>query len=259
MKKILLSTVLFAILFFVGSCQSMRNFTYFQNIDTLNLAPSKGLPETKIMPNDELTIIVKTSYPEASEPFNLFSNNSSFNTTNNNIRGYLVNNDGTINFPVLGRIHVGGMTRPEIEDTIASMLKPYLSAKEKPVVICRLKSFHVTMIGELGSKVLDVPEEKMNIVEAIAQAGDLNMYGKRTNILLVREDSTGEKHIHRYDMTKGQIFNDPYYYLKQNDIVYVQPTKQKTVQSSTGQWTTLWITILGWATTVATLVLSILK
>lgn len=126
----------------------MRNFTYFQNIDTLNLAPSKGLPETKIMPNDELTIIVKTSNPEASEPFNLFSNNSSFNTTNNNIRGYLVNNDGTINFPVLGRIHVGGMTRPEIEDTIASMLKPYLSAKEKPVVICRLKSFHVTMIGE---------------------------------------------------------------------------------------------------------------
>lgn len=216
----------------------MRNFTYFQNIDTLNLAPSKGLPETKIMPNDELTIIVKTSNPEASEPFNLFSNNSSFNTTNNNIRGYLVNNDGTINFPVLGRIHVGGMTRPEIEDTIASMLKPYLSAKEKPVVICRLKSFHVTMIGELGSKVLDVPEEKMNIVEAIAQAGDLNMYGKRTNILLVREDSTGEKHIHRYDMTKGQIFNDPYYYLKQNDIVYVQPTKQKTALLSTGQWTT---------------------
>ena len=251
--------VLFAILFFVGSCQSMRNFTYFQNIDSVNLASSKGLPETKIMPSDELTIIVKTSNPEVAEPFNLFTAGTSFNTYNNNVTGYLVNNDGTINFPVLGRIHVGGLTRPEVEDTITKMLKPYLSAKEKPVVICRLKSFRITMIGELGSKVLDVPDEKMNIVEAIAQSGDLTMYGKRTNILLVREDSAGEKHIHRYDMTKGQIFNDPYYYLKQNDIVYVEPTKQKTVQSSTGQWTTLWLTVLGWATTVATLVLSILK
>lgn len=259
MKKLLFSVVALAILFFVEGCQSMRNFTYFQNIDSLNLAPSKGLPETKIMPNDELTIIVKTSNPEAAEPFNLFTSGQNFNTNGNNITGYLVDNDGTINFPVLGRIHVAGMTRPQVEDTIALMLKPYLSAKEKPVVMCRLKSFHVTMIGELGSKVLDVPNEKLNIVEAIAQSGDLSMYGKRTNILLVREDSTGEKHIHRYDMTKGEIFNDPYYYLKQNDIVYVQPTKQKTVQSSTGQWTTLWITVLGWATTVASLVLTILK
>lgn len=192
MKKILLSTVLFAILFFVGSCQSMRNYTYFQNIDTVNLAPSKGLPETKIMPKDELTIYVKTTNAEASKPFNLFTNGSYANADNNNLTGYLVNNDGTINFPVLGRIHVGGLTRPEVEDTIAKMLKPYLSEKERPVVICRLKSYHITMIGELGSKVLDVPDEKMNIIDAIAQSGDLTMYGKRTNILLVREDSTGE-------------------------------------------------------------------
>lgn len=258
MKKILLSTVLLAILFFVGGCQSMRNYTYFQNIDTVNLASSKGLPETRIMPKDELSIIVKTTNPEVSEPFNLFTNGT-YNYGSNNISGYLVNNDGTINFPVLGRIHVAGLTRPEVEDTIAKMLKPYLSAKENPVVLCRLKSYHITMIGELGSKVLEVPDEKMNIIDAIAQSGDLTMYGKRTNILLVREDSTGEKHIHRYDMTKGQIFNDPYYYLKQNDIVYVEPTKQKTVQSSTGQWTTLWLTVLGWATTVATLILSIVK
>ena len=184
MKKILLSTVLFAILFFVGSCQSMRNYTYFQNIDTVNLAPSKGLPETKIMPKDELTIYVKTTNAEASKPFNLFTNGSYANADNNNLTGYLVNNDGTINFPVLGRIHVGGLTRPEVEDTIAKMLKPYLSEKERPVVICRLKSYHITMIGELGSKVLDVPDEKMNIIDAIAQSGDLTMYGKRTNILL---------------------------------------------------------------------------
>ena len=126
-------------------------------------------------------------------------------------------------------------------------------------MICRLKSFRVTMIGELGSKVIDVPNEKINIIEALAQAGDMSMYGKRTNVLLVREDSTGEKHTHRYNMNDANIFNDPYYYLKQNDIVYVQPTKQKTVQASTGSWTTLWVTVLGWVTSVASLVLTILK
>lgn len=82
------------------------------------------------MPKDELTIYVKTTNAEASKPFNLFTNGSYANADNNNLTGYLVNNDGTINFPVLGRIHVGGLTRPEVEDTIAKMLKPYLSEKE---------------------------------------------------------------------------------------------------------------------------------
>ena len=259
MKKILFIPVLCAILLALGSCSSMRHYTYFQNIDTLDLSASKGLPVTRIMPNDELSIIVKTTNPEVSQPFNLFSGTEANSSTNNNIRGYLVDNEGCINFPVLGRIHVGGLSNSEIEDTISNKLKPYLSRSEKPVVICRLRSFRVTMIGELGSKVIEVPDEKINIVQALAQAGDISMYGKRTNVLLGREDSTGEKHTHRFNMNDARVFNDPYYYLKQNDIVYVQPTKQKTVQSSTGQWTTLWVTVLGWATTVASLVLTILK
>lgn len=231
MKKILFIPVLCAILLALGSCSSMRHYTYFQNIDTLDLSASKGLPVTRIMPNDELSIIVKTTNPEVSQPFNLFSGTEANSSTNNNIRGYLVDNEGCINFPVLGRIHVGGLSNSEIEDTISNKLKPYLSRSEKPVVICRLRSFRVTMIGELGSKVIEVPDEKINIVQALAQAGDISMYGKRTNVLLVREDSTGEKHTHRFNMNDARVFNDPYYYLKQNDIVYVQPTKQKTVQS----------------------------
>lgn len=260
MKKILFPFFLLAAALFIGSCTSMRHFTYFQNIDTLDLSSSKGLPETKIMPKDELTIVVKTTNPEAAEPFNLNLSQSTGSGSNyNNIRGYLVDNDGEINFPVLGRIHVGGLTKPQVEDTIAKLIKPYLAETERPVVICRMSSYRVTMIGELGSKVLDVPSEKINIVEALAQAGDLTTYGKRTNILLVREDSLGEKHIHRFNMNDGRIFSDPYYYLKQNDIVYVQPTKQKTIQSSTGSWTTLWLTVLGWITSVASFVTAIVK
>lgn len=252
--------LLLAVTFFVGSCSSMRHFTYFQNIDTLDLSSSKGLPEVKIMPKDELSIIVKTTNPEAAEPFNLdIQRTAGISESYTNIHGYLVDNNGDINFPVIGRIHVGGMTQPEVEDTITKMIKPYLAKTEHPVVICRMSSFRVTMIGELGSKVIDVPNEKINIVEALAQAGDLTTYGKRTNVLLVREDSVGEKHIHRFNLNDGRIFNDPYYYLKQNDIVYVEPTKQKSVQASTGTFTSVWVTIVGLVTSIASLVLAIAR
>lgn len=261
MKKILIPFVLLMMLILVGSCSSMRHYTYFKNIDTLDLSSSRGLPDVKIMPKDELTIIVKTSNPEAAEPFNLFTQNSGLATgnQNQNIRGYLVDNDGDINFPVIGKIHVGGLTKSECEELIKERIAPYLSKTENPVVICRMSSFRVTLIGETGSKVIEVPNEKINIVEALAQGGDLGLYGKRTNVLLVREDSTGEKHTHRFNMNDGRIFTDPYYYLQQNDIVYVQPTKQKSVQSSMGSWTTLWVTVLGWMTSVASIVLAIVK
>lgn len=261
MKKILIPLVLLAMVILAGGCSSMRHYTYFQNIDTLDLSSSKGLPDVKIMPKDELTIIVKTTNPEAAEPFNLFGQNSGLTTgsNNNNIKGYLVDNDGDINFPVIGKVHVGGLTKTECEDLIKERIAPYLAKTENPVVICRMSSFHVTLIGETGSKVIEVPTEKINIIDALAEGGDLGLYGKRTNVLLVREDATGEKHIHRYNMNDGRIFTDPYYYLQQNDIVYVQPTKQKSVQSSMGSWTTLWVTVLGWMTSVASIVLAIVK
>ena len=95
MKKILFIPVLCAILLALGSCSSMRHYTYFQNIDTLDLSASKGLPVTRIMPNDELSIIVKTTNPEVSQPFNLFSGTDANSSSNNNIRGYLVDNEVT--------------------------------------------------------------------------------------------------------------------------------------------------------------------
>lgn len=263
MKKILFSFALFALILLAGSCQSMKEYTYFQNIDTLDLSQSKGLPDTKIVPKDELSIIVKTVNQQAADPFNLFSSSqggSSLNSGgNNNISGYLVDNEGNINFPVLGKIHVGGLTVTQCEDMIKDKITPYLAKTENPVVIVRMKSFHVTLIGETGSKVIDVPNEKINIVQALAQGGDIGLYGKRTNILLVREDSVGQKHIHRYNMDDARIFNDPYYYLQQNDIVYVQPSKQKSIQSSMGSWTTLWLTIFGWLSSVAAIIVAIVK
>lgn len=261
MKKILIPIVMLALILLMGSCQSMRHYTYFQNIDSLDLTASRGLPDIKIMPKDELSIIVRTTNPDAAEPFNLFTQNSGLTGSNNNtnIKGYLVDNDGCINFPVVGRLAVGGLTKSEVEDLIKEKIAPYLAATENPVVIVRMQNFHVTLIGETGSKVIESTTEKMSIIDALAQGGDITQYGKRTNVLLIREDAAGQKSTHRYNLNDGRVFNDPYYYLKQNDIIYVQPTKQKTVQSSMGPWTNLWLTVLGWMTSVASVVLLIVK
>lgn len=260
MKKILIPFALLAMILLMGSCQSMKHYTYFQNIDTLDLSSSKGLPDVTIKPKDELSIIVKTTNPDAAEPFNLFTQNSGLNYgSNNNVKGYLVDNDGNINFPVVGKLHVGGLTKGQCEELIKEKVAPYLAKTENPVVLVRMQSFHITLIGETGSKVVQVPTERINIVDALAEGGDIGLYGKRDNVLLVREDSVGQKHIHRFNLNDGRIFSDPYYYLQQNDIVYVQPSKQKSVQSSMGSWTTLWLTVLGWMTSIASVVLLIVK
>lgn len=261
MKKIFFSFALMAMILLAGGCQSMKEYTYFQNIDTLDLSSTKGLPDVKIMPKDELNIVVSTTNQDAAEPFNLFSGKNSISSSNstNNIKGYLVDNDGNINFPVVGKVHVGGLTKGEVEELIKEKISPYLAKNENPVVICRMANFHITMIGETGTNVIDVPDEKISIIDALAKSGDIDLYGKRTNILLVRQDSTGEKHIHRYNMDDARIFSDPYFYLQQNDLVYVQPTKQKTIQSSMGSWTTLWLTLLGWVSSVAAIVVAIVK
>lgn len=261
MKKILIPFVIMALVLFMGSCQSMKHYTYFQNIDSIDLSASKRLPDIKIMPKDELSIIVKTTNPDAAEPFNLFTQGSGLtgNNNNNNIKGYLVDNDGNISFPVVGALHVGGLTKSECEELIKSKIAPYLAESENPVVIVRMQNFHVTLIGETGSKIIESSTEKLSIIDALAQGGDISQYGKRTNVLLIREDSCGQKSTHRFNLNDAQVFNDPYYYLKQNDIIYVEPTKQKTVQSSMGPWTNLWLTVLGWMTSVASVVLLIVK
>ena len=143
---------------------------------------------------------------------------------------------------------------------IKGKITPFLAKTENPIVTVRTSSYRVTVIGEVGGpKVVPVTTEKMNIIEALAQAGDLTIYGKRENVLLIREDSTGEKSAHRLNLNDANLFKSPYYYLQQNDIVYVEPNKVKATNSTIGSSTTLWFSFVGIVTSVATLVLSILR
>ena len=260
MKKILFSIVLLVAVLFLGSCGSTKHVAYFQNIDTLNLAPSRGLYDAKIMPKDQLSITVVTTDPAAAKPFNLTLASSGSDDSKGGGGTYLVNNDGDIDFPVVGTLHVVGLTKDECQKLIKQKLAPYLAATENPVVIVRMSSYRVTVAGEVNSpSVVPVTSEKMSILEALAQAGDLTIYGRRDNVLLIREDATGQKSQHRLNLNDANLINSPYYYLQQNDYVYVEPNKAKARNSNIGNSTTLWFSVVGILTSVASLVVNILR
>mgnify|MGYP004551675265 FL=1 len=265
MKKLLIPFVLMTIVLLLDACSSAKQVAYFQNIDSTSLTASKGLYDARIMPKDLLTITVVTSDPSTSKPFNLSIQNTlgtdgRLGSTTGSLLQYLVNNDGDIDFPVVGTVHVAGLTKDQCEDLIKSKVKPYLAESENPVVTVSMSSYRVTVAGEVTSpKVVPVSTEKMSVLEALAQAGDLTIYGRRDNVLLIRENADGQKEVHRLNLNDANIINSPYYYVQQNDYIYVEPNKTKASGASIGPSTSLWISFIGIVTSVASLIVNILR
>lgn len=258
--------IVFAVLCMtLGSCGSSKQIAYFQNADSLNYAASKGLFDAKIMPKDLLTITVSTTDPKAATPFNLSVTNTLnatgyLSTGAGSLQTYLVDNDGFINFPVVGQLKVGGMTKRQCENYIRDKILPYMSKTENPIVTVKMASFKVTVAGEVKAPgVFNVDQEKISVIEALARAGDLTIYGKRGNVLLIREDATGEKSVHRLNLNDANLINSPYYYLQQNDYLYVEPNSVQAKNSAIGSSTTIWISVVSILTSVASLVVNVLK
>lgn len=223
------------------ACSSYKKIPYLQNDEYTNALNEKTqLYDAKIMPKDILTITVNTTDPNASAPFNLTIQRSmdggTTGTSNYSAGGsgylqsYLVNNDGTIEFPVLGQLSVVGLTKTECQEMIKEKLKPYI--KETPIVTVRMSSFSITVLGEVnGGGQYTISREKINILEAIALAGDLTIYGRRDNVKLLREDANGKRHIYTININDASIIYNPLYQLQQNDIIYVTPMKVKAKNS----------------------------
>lgn len=249
----------------ITSCSAPKNIAYLWNSDDVDLSQSQYLYDAKIMPKDILTITVSTVNPEAATPFNLtvpsnFNNQSRSTYSQPVLQTYLVDNEGTIDYPVLGRIKVGGLTKSECENFIHSKIKPYLNANENPVVTVKMSSYSISVLGEVarpGS--YQVSREKINILEALAQAGDLTIYGVRERVKLIREDALGHKQIYTINLNDANLLRSPYYYLQQNDIVYVEPNKVKARNSTVGQTTTLWFSATSILISMASLLYNILK
>ena len=249
----------------LASCASSKKVAYFQNAAEGVVAKSEGLYDAKIMPKDILTITVSTTNPEAATPFNLTISNT-LNVTGQTYSGsgvlqtYLVDNNGEIDYPVVGNIKVAGLTKNECQELVKSKIKSFLAEDENPIVTVRMSSYRVTIIGEVRSPgVVPVGTEKMSILEALASVGDLTIYGKRDNVMLIREEANGQKVIHRLNLNDADIISSPYYYLQQNDIVYVEPNSVQAKNSAIGSSTTIWFSLVSIMTSVASLLVNILR
>ena len=266
MKKLSFYVLLSITTVILSSCTSYKNVPYFQNSDSIDLSKSEFLYDAKIMPKDVLTITVNTVNPEASEPYNLIihrtlsSTSSSVSSSGGSLQPYLVDNDGCIEFPVLGTLQVGGLTKRECEKMIHDKLLPYMNAAENPVVTVRMSNYKIAVIGEVARPgMFTVDNEKVNILEALAKAGDLTIYGVRDNVKLIRENAKGKKDIYTLNLNDANIINSPYYYLQQNDIVYVEPNKVMARNSDISRSTTIWFSATSILISLTSLLYNILK
>ena len=252
--------------FLLVACQSYKKVPYLQNMESVQqVEQQEKLYDAKIMPKDILTIVVSCTNPELAVPFNLVivtPNNTSLNNTTTTaqpvLQTYLVDNKGKINFPVLGELELGGLTKQQAEALIIDKLKPYV--KEVPIVTVRMINYKISVIGEVAHPgIFTISNEKVNLLEALAMAGDMTVYGLRNNVKLIREDAIGRQEIITLDLNKTETIFSPYYWLQQNDIVYVTPNKAKARNSDVGNSTSLWFSATSIVVSLASLLFNILK
>ena len=248
----------------VSGCTSYKKVPYLQNSQEVEVAAGEiPLYDAKIMPKDLLTITVSTTDPQASVPFNLtvqsvVSQTNTNLTTQPVLQQYLVDNQGEIDFPVLGRLKISGLTKNECEALIREKLASYL--KETPIVNVRMVNYKISVLGEVARPgTFTINNEKVNLLEALAMAGDMTVWGVRDNVKLIREGADGKQEIVTLDLNKAETILSPYYWLQQNDIVYVTPNKAKARNSDIGNSTSLWFSATSILVSLASLLVTIFK
>ncbi len=248
------------------SCVSPKSIVYFQGDSTRYYSQEVTQSYVpKIQPSDILSIIVGSLSSEANEIFNTpnqFTNATvNYSTTGGGARiqplGYLVDADGSIEIPLIGKLKVAGLRTTDAADTIRIRLQNYL---KEPSVIVRNLNFKVSVLGEVKiPAVYVIPDEKITLPEVLSLAGDLTIYGNRSNVMIIREEK-GKREYARLDLTSRAIFDSPYYYLHKNDVIYVEPVKAKMLDTDSRVRTVpLIVTIIGGISTLGILILNLTK
>lgn len=244
------------ILALITSCATRKEIVYFQDDIIESTDEIKNTPVLTYKTGDMLAIDVSASEMEAAKPFNLPA--VTYNSTVISAQGalkmqtYLIDTNGNINFPVLGALKLAGLTSMEATTLLKKQLEPYL---KNPIVNLRISNFTISVLGEVNKPgAYTIQDESISLPEALGLAGDLSIYGQRKDILLIREIN-GVKYSKQLDLTSINIVNSPYYYLSQNDVIYVKPNKAKVRSSSYTQNNTVLISAIATLATITAILI----
>lgn len=263
-----------AVIAAAASCSTPKDVTYFQDItEGYEVAPDNQL-SIKLKPEDKISIIVTTQDPALSTLFNLVQAQSRVGQTSESAAGasvqqsatsvYTLDPLGNISFPVLGDLHIGGMRRHEVARYIERELKEKDLVKD-PIVTVEFVNTGISIIGEVNKPGrYDFNKDRMNLIDAIAMAGDLTPNGRRQNVIVLREGAEGKRVAHRIDLTNmSEVAASPAFYLQQNDVIYVEPNDKKkrdTTSSGNASFSpSFWVSVGSLAVTVATLVITLTR
>jgi polysaccharide export outer membrane protein len=243
-KQVVMKCLMMMVFFGVLSCGSPKKIVYLQNASA-NAGKSSASYELLIQPDDMLQIIVSAENPEVAAPYNLKSA-SVEGAMGGQSQGdvYLVDKNGEIDFPQIGKVPLKGLTRLEAIDKLKEILKEHIN---NPTIQLRITNFKISVLGEVASPgVRNISGERITLLEALSMSGDLTIFGKRKNIMVIREKD-GEKSIEKVDITQADFINSPYYYLAQNDVIYVEPNKTQVNSSVIGSDIRTTLSVLSFA------------
>lgn len=252
----------------VTSCNTYRKINYLQDVvpdEAERIAINKGI---LIQPKDMISIVVSSRNPELALMFNLpvisyqAGSESVSGQGSQRLLGYVVDNDGNIDFPVLGLIHAAGLTRWELANEIKSKIVGMNYIKD-PVVTVEFMNFKISVMGEVTSPgTYNIEGDKITLLQALSLAKDLTIFGRRDNVSVIREQD-GERIVYQVDLRSASLFDSPAYYLQQNDIVYVEPNKvragQSTINENNIKSVSLWVSIGSFLTSLAVLIVNLVE
>ena len=258
-KEVLL--ICMVLTFVLTSCVTPKDIIYFQDAGNYSQYTNVEPFEVRIHKDDQLAIMVNSQASEAAMPFNMpianyYVGGESYGQQR--LLGYLVDKDGYIDFPILGKLHVEGLSRNELRELIKNRLIDEGQLKD-PIITINFLNFKVSVWGEVNRPgTFFISGERITLLEALSMAGDLTIYGRRDRVSVLREVN-GKRSILHHDLTSTELFQSPCYYLQQNDIVYVEPNKRRAQQSNINQNNSaaVWLSIVSVLLTSVSLLLRI--
>ncbi|ARS39575.1 sugar transporter [Sphingobacteriaceae bacterium GW460-11-11-14-LB5] len=251
MKKVILFIAIYTSI--ITGCAPRRDLVYFSNLAKQTSEVKLQGQEVKIQQNDLLSVSINSLNQESNVLFAVNTRNASADN-NYKIEGYRVSKDGMINLPVVGNVRLEGLTIEQAQATISKELDKYV---KKPVVDVQLVNFKVTVIGEVNRpSTFTVQGDNINLLEALGMAGDMTVYGKRENILVIRQQN-GQRVMKRLNLNNQDVMDSPFFYLKQNDVVYVEPDKSKAIEYSPN--TRIMPVVIASISAVAVLITAVLR